>query len=86
MQICETNPSDKMRESFKACMDNHDLILLYAALCTGASTAMQEFIESNFPSYASYFYLGLTPEPDDLSVLTTEVQQMLTQQGLISNV
>lgn len=77
MQICEQT-IDKAYNEFRACMNNKELMLLYAAMSTVSDTVVQEFISANFPSYESAFYVT-----GDMATLTENLQQMLTQNGLI---
>lgn len=77
MQICEQT-IDKAYNEFRACMNNKELMLLYAAMSTVSDTVVQEFISTNFPSYESAFYVTR-----DMTTLTENLQQMLTQNGFI---
>lgn len=77
MQICEQT-IDKAYNEFRACMNNKELMLLYAAMSTVSDTVVQEFISANFPSYESAFYVT-----GDMTTLTENLQQMLTQNGFI---
>lgn len=84
MQICDKNIT-KLSESFSACMDNKELILLYAMAFNSAPTATLQFIQDNFPTYAAGFYIDPTNQTtDDCDKLFNNLQAMLIEQGFIS--
>lgn len=77
MQICEQT-IDKAYNEFRACMNNKELMLLYAAISTTSNAVIEAFINTNFPTYESAFYID-----GDVATLTGNLQQILTQNGLI---
>lgn len=77
MKICEQT-IDKVYNEFRACMYNKELMLLYAAISTTSNTVIEAFINTNFPTYESAFYID-----GDVASLTENLRQMLTQNGLI---
>ena len=77
MEICGQT-IDKAYNEFRACMNNKELMLLYAAISTTSNAVIEAFINTNFPTYESAFYID-----GDVAALTGNLQQMLTQNGLI---